>query len=109
MRTKLPFVLFLQVLQGYELFSISGDCAMELDSDTDWRMLAIDAAHDFAETVRKLCDENPSKLADPLTHIMNDVMTELWDQAFSQSEIRHAFLEAIDDLDRYAAGQERRS
>ncbi|WP_306115079.1 MULTISPECIES: hypothetical protein [unclassified Roseovarius] len=82
---------------------------MELDKETDWNRRMINAAHDFAEIIRKLCDENPSKLADPLTHVMNDLMTELWDRAFSQSEIRHAFLEAIDDLDRYAAGEERRS
>lgn len=81
---------------------------MELDDETVWNTRAIDAAHHFAETVRKLCDENPSKLADPLTRIMNDAMTELWDCAFSQSEIRQAFLEALNDLDRYAAGEERR-
>jgi len=69
----------------------------------------IETAHDFAEEVRRMCNENPSKLADPLTKIMNDTMTELWDRGFSQTEIRQAFLGAIGDLDRYAGGKERRS
>jgi hypothetical protein len=41
--------------------------------------------------------------ADPLR------LTELWDRNFSQTEIRAAFEDAISDLPRYAAGQERRS
>ena len=82
---------------------------MELDKETLWSTNAIDVAHDFAEAVQRLCDENPSKLADPLTRIMNDTMTELWDRGFSQTEIRQAFLAAVGDLDRYAGGEERRS
>jgi len=66
-------------------------------------------ASDFSANCRRLCDENPSKLADPLTHIFNDLMTELWDLGFTQTEIRRAFLGAIDDMDRYAAGEEKRS
>jgi hypothetical protein len=37
------------------------------------------------------------------------LMTELWDRNFSQSEIQAAFQEAIKDMPRYAAGNERRS
>lgn len=40
--------------------------------------------------------------------MINTLMTELWDNGFSQTEIRVAFEEAIRDLPRYAAGQERR-
>jgi hypothetical protein len=35
-------------------------------------------------------------------------MTELWDNGFGQAEIRTVFEEAIRDMPRYAAGQERR-
>jgi hypothetical protein len=46
---------------------------------------------------------------DPAGYLMNYLMTELWDHDFSQTEIRTAFLDALADMDRYAAGQERRS
>ncbi len=82
---------------------------MELDKETVWSTNVIETAHDFAEAVQRMCNENPSKLADPLTNIMNDTMTELWDRGFSQTEIRQAFHCAIGDLDRYAGGKERRS
>jgi hypothetical protein len=39
---------------------------------------------------------------------MNDLMTELWDNGFSQSETRSAFEKAFADMPRYAAGEERR-
>ena len=82
---------------------------MELEKETVWSTNVIETAHDFAEAVRRICNENPSKLADPQTKIMNDTMTELWDRGFSQTEIRQAFLGAIGDLDRYAGGKERRT
>nr|WP_250814276.1 hypothetical protein [Neorhizobium tomejilense] len=41
--------------------------------------------------------------------IINTLMTELWDRNFSQEEIRTAFQAALDDMPRYAAGEERRS
>ncbi len=82
---------------------------MELDEETIWSTNVTDASHDFAETARRLCDENPSELADPLMRIMNDTMTELWDRGFSQTEIRQAFLGAVSDLDRYASGEEQRN
>ncbi len=82
---------------------------MELDDETVWISRAVDTAQDFAKSCRKLCGENPSELDSPLTHIMNDAMTELWDSGFSQTEIRDAFIAAIDDLERYAAGEEKRS
>jgi hypothetical protein len=44
----------------------------------------------------------------PLVLIVNTLMTELWDRGFSQTEIRHAFQDALSDMNRYAAGAERR-
>lgn len=82
---------------------------MEIDQETAWATRAIEAANGFALACRDLCDKNPGQLPQPLSEILNDVMTELWDQGFSQTEIRNAFMDAVGDLDRYAAGEERRS
>ena len=38
-----------------------------------------------------------------LTQHVNDLMTELWDNGFSQTEIREAFEDAVRDMPRYAA------
>ena len=46
--------------------------------------------------------------ADALGLVVNALMTEFWDQGFSQSEIREAFTAALADMNRYAAGDERR-
>jgi hypothetical protein len=35
-------------------------------------------------------------------------MTEFWDHGFSETDIRKAFMAAVDDMSRYAAGHERR-
>ena len=43
-----------------------------------------------------------------LDMIVKGFMTELWDQFFSQTEIRNAFTAALADMNRYAAGEERR-
>jgi len=51
---------------------------------------------------------NVSVSGHALEWTMNCLMTELWDQFFSQTEIRNAFNEALDDMNRYAAGEERR-
>lgn len=45
----------------------------------------------------------------PAHHLLNYLMTELWDHGFSQTEIRASFAYALDDLDRYAAGKEVRN
>ena len=45
----------------------------------------------------------------PAHYMINYLMTELWDHGFSQSEIRSAFMDALDDMNRYASGEERRS
>jgi hypothetical protein len=43
-----------------------------------------------------------------LDDLVNYLMTEFWDQGFSQSEIKKAFTEALADMNRYAGGKERR-
>jgi hypothetical protein len=56
-----------------------------------------------------LATDNPDNVAAPLDYVINALMTELWDRNFSQTEIRNAFEEAMRDMPRYAAGDERRS
>ena len=47
--------------------------------------------------------------SDPLGFVVNALVTEFWDQGFSQSDIRAAFNAALADMNRYAAGEERRT
>jgi hypothetical protein len=47
-------------------------------------------------------------IENPLGQIIQFLVTEFWDRSFSQSEIRAAFHRALADMNRYAAGQERR-
>jgi hypothetical protein len=51
---------------------------------------------------------NVSVSEDALDRVVNWLMTEFWDQSFSQTEIRKAFTAALADPNRYAAGEERR-
>ena len=68
----------------------------------------LNAAATLAERCRELRGRDFWAGRDPLGHGINTLMTELWDRSFSQSEIRAAFIAALDDMNRYAAGQERR-
>jgi hypothetical protein len=80
----------------------------ELDEgDTLW-LEADKAAHDFGQACAKFRDRNPYSEIDALDAMINTLMTELWDGCFSQTEIRDAFEAAIADMNRYAAGDERR-
>ena len=81
---------------------------MEIDPETLWVSRQVDAANQFSSSCRRLAEENPSGHPRPLSHMVNSLMTELWDHGFSQEEIRVAFLDAVADLPRYAGGQERR-
>jgi hypothetical protein len=74
-----------------------------------WEGRCTDAAYEFALRCAVLVTQNPYNFAAPLSDIVNSLMTELWDRNFSQSEIRAAFEDAIRDMLRYAAGEERRS
>ena len=72
-----------------------------------WEGQAMTATWAFARTCLELAKCNPYE-HDALTWVMNTLMTELWDNGFSQSEIRTAFEHAIEDMPRYAAGEEKR-
>jgi hypothetical protein len=74
-----------------------------------WEGQCTNAAYEFALRCAVLATSNPYNSPTPLNGIINTLMTELWDRNFSQAEIRTAFVEAIEDMPRYTAGQERRS
>lgn len=72
-----------------------------------WEGQVSDEAQRFASQCAQLRSTNPYGNP-PLAAIMVDVVSELWDQRFSQSEIRAAFEHALVQLRDYAAGEERR-
>jgi hypothetical protein len=78
------------------------------DEENPWELQCLDAAAAFTVRCVELYSINPYSEV-PLRRVINSLMTELWDRGFSQSEIRTAFEEAILDMPRYAAGEERRS
>jgi SOS response regulatory protein OraA/RecX len=80
----------------------------ELDDSDKVYFAAQEAAFHFAAACAKFRDSNQHPNIVPLEDIINTLMTELWDRGFSQSEIRSAFQSALNDMDRYAAGAERR-
>jgi hypothetical protein len=82
---------------------------MTLDNETEWRMDCLKLATDVAIECRKIQTDNPNQTISTIDVVIADLVTELWDQGFSQTEIRHAFKIAIDSLPAYAAGEERRS
>ena len=79
-----------------------------MSDEIPWEGRYSDAAWAFGLQCRDLHDTNPYDLV-ALDLIINKLMTELWDNNFSQTEIRSAFEQAIADMPRYAAGYERRS
>lgn len=82
---------------------------MDLDEREQIHFGAINAAARFAEVCAGYHLANPyPEQGAPLDHVINTLMTELWDQGFSQTEIRAAFEAALADMNRYAAGEERR-
>ena len=82
---------------------------MDLDDDDQTWADAHTAAFNFGAACATFRDTNPSPQFVALDTIINTLMTELWDRGFSQSEIRTAFADALADMNRYAAGEERRS
>jgi hypothetical protein len=82
---------------------------MDHDIDDQPWADAIHAAADFGVACATFRATNPFPQVFALDTIINTLMTELWDQGFSQSEIRTAFEDALGDMNRYAAGEERRS
>lgn len=79
----------------------------DLDPASEAQLKAIGAADRFAQICSELRDA-PSDARVGLGDIMNTLMTELWDRGFAQTEIRTAFEHALSDMNRYAAGDERR-
>jgi hypothetical protein len=65
-------------------------------------------AADLALQCRKLREMNVSVSAKAIDDVVMYLMTEFWDQGFAQTEIRRAFMAALNDMNRYAAGEERR-
>jgi hypothetical protein len=80
-----------------------------MDDGDDWQAASLSAATDFAIRCAELCSSYPTFEKQPLIGIINTLMTELWDRNFSQTEINEAFQAALNDMPRYAAGEERRS
>lgn len=80
----------------------------DLTEDERVYFSAINAAATLAERCKELRKRDYFVGRDPLGQVINCLMTELWDQSFSQSEIKAAFSTALNDMNRYAAGQERR-
>jgi hypothetical protein len=79
------------------------------EQEDPWELQCLDAAYEFALRCAVLVARKPYHEGAPLEHLINTLMTELWDRNFSQREIRTAFEEGIKDMPRYAAGAERRS
>lgn len=74
--------------------------------DISWEGQCLNAADNFAEECRRLKSSNPHNEV-ALGFLINTLMTELWDRGFSQTEIRTAFEDALADMPRYTAGEER--
>lgn len=70
------------------------------------RAQASDAAALFAEACARLRDGPHQQ---PLDQLVNGLMTQLWDNCFTQTEIWTAFLAALDDMNFHAHGEERRA
>ena len=82
---------------------------MKLDADDQIWADADTAAFNFGAACATFRDKNPFPQMVALDTIINTLMTELWDRGFSQAEIRTAFEDALADMNRYVAGEERRS
>jgi len=80
---------------------------MDQAEQDDWQGRLHDAPWVFASAIRDLHDSNPwPEQVWVLQDAVNTLMTELWDRGFSQTEIRAAFEDAVNDMPRYAAGEE---
>lgn len=76
------------------------------NQDDHWTSVASTAAWEFGSRCADLHRSNCHDCV--LEWIINALMTELWENGFSQLEIRRAFEKALLDMPRYAAGEERR-
>lgn len=71
-----------------------------------WQDQSLAAVYQFGLALKDLHRTNPWPEISLLPRAMNQLMTELWDHGFSQTEIREAFEGAVADMSRYAAGDE---
>jgi hypothetical protein len=84
---------------------------MDMPNDPDdpsdaWQSRYDAAVREFGVALKDLRATNPWPDQPLLPKAMIYLATELWDRCFSQSDIRQALEAAIDELPRYAAGEE---
>jgi hypothetical protein len=78
----------------------------DMSAEDQWQDKLLNASHQFGLAIRELHETNPWPSSPVLHHAINDLMTELWDHGFSQTDIRAAFLQAIADMPRYTGNQD---
>lgn len=76
--------------------------SVDLTPEEERRTAVLHAASIFAHACRAVEEHTPAVSPTSLTRHMNDLVTELWDNGFSQGEIREAFDDALRDMSRYA-------
>lgn len=81
----------------------------ERSPEDRWQDQSMDAVYRFGKALKELHGSNPWPDLPLLPRAMNQLMTELWDHGFSQTEIREAFESAVADMPRYAAGDGERA
>lgn len=79
-----------------------------MDAQDSWQLRLNAATYQFGLALKELHATNPWPDNPVLPIAINNLMTELWDNFFSQTEIREAFEAAVEDMPRYAAGHEKR-
>ena len=79
------------------------------EPEDQWQDSYMAAIQAFGATLSDLNQRNPWPDQPLLPQAMAYLMTELWDHGFSQTEIRQAFISAVDAMPRYAGGEEVRS
>ncbi len=84
----------------------SGD---DLNENDLWQIKSGTVVWEFGKALTALHESNPWPDFPLLPSAMSSLMTELWDNGFSQSEIREAFEGALAHMPAYAAGEERRT
>ena len=77
------------------------------DEEDAWRLRGLNLAHEYSLRCKELRETNPYDFP-AISNIARDLLTELWDQGFSVSEIKAGFGLAISELPQYAAGEDRR-
>lgn len=80
-----------------------------MNPEEAWRARYHAAVYQFGLALKELHATNPWPDLPVLPNAMNYLMTELWDNCFSRTEIRGAYEAAVADMPRYAAGAQVRS